>query len=199
MSLEMFGLDEPLPDTPDVAALEIDAIMGNQEHPYHHTFHADSGTTLRSRAHERVEKLFEIRSKDKKYVHDPIREACEEGQVEFDAREAAKQVKIEDDFSRASAELKSLGITEPFFTDGPTRPYHVRFLEQQVLLAAGNFGKLGSSLRDSFRTLSPSIDMQLLLSRFEELAVDGIGGDACLAIGQSLIDYVADRRTKLGR
>ena len=61
--VEMFGLDKPMPKTREAAALEIDAIFADKEHPYHHSFFAGPGITLRSRAQERVTKLFEIRSK----------------------------------------------------------------------------------------------------------------------------------------
>ncbi len=61
MTLDSFGLDQPLPSTKEGASQEMDLIFADGTHPYHST----PGQPLRQRSIERVGKLFEIRSHGK--------------------------------------------------------------------------------------------------------------------------------------
>lgn len=51
-----FGLYNPLPENPQTAILEIDAIFANKKHPYHLSLNHP----LKEKAQERVNKLFGI-------------------------------------------------------------------------------------------------------------------------------------------
>lgn len=188
--MEQVNLNAPLPDNAEDAQYEIDSIFANSEHPYF----SRPGLPLQERAIERVTKLFEIKTRGQL---DPVAQMCQDAVSEKAARDTTAQEKVDSEYAYEVKNLKQLGVDAgQVFSEGKTRPYHVRALQQGALLKLGRYTELGTSFREDFRKIKPSTEMSLELANFENSACNGLT-DSCDAIGEMLISYVFDRNQEL--
>lgn len=182
-------LTTPIPDTPEKAQAELDTIHGEARLDEHHPY--IDGKDPRHKAEmERVSKLHEIAARGRELGGD-------QAVREFKERNAEAQAKVEQEYAAEVKNLQDLGVdASQYLHPEKRKAFHVKSLKQIALLANGHYGELASSLRDSFRTIKPSLQMQLTLGQFEKTVSDGLGTVDLNAFGGLLIDYIVDRNTE---